>query len=272
MAVIQQKPVSMTTPRQDALRYTLFAYAATWLLWLPAILQSLRGNEVGPAAFAIGFIGLMVPSITGIIFLRREAPARTWLRQLFLPSKNLWLFLSFLLLPLVMVAAHAIHIFFLGGQAPVIAAPYQLPLLFLSTLVAGGPLFEEIGWRGYLQPKLLRQYPELVTGMLMGIAWGIWHLPLFFIRGMFHEQLPLDQFFITVVLMSVIICIVQVRAKSGIWPALILHTFMNLTQQVTPLFNDRGHTLWTITNAVLAVLLLAFALLPQRRSIVRSTA
>ena len=255
----------MTSFQKDALRYTLITYALTWLLWLPAILQSLQGKEVGPAAFAVGFIGLMMPSITGFIFLRREATAGKVLRQLFVPSRSPWLLVSFFLLPVVLVVAHAIHVY-IGGRAPVIAEPYRIPLMFLTTLVAGGPLFEEIGWRGYLQPKLLKHYSVLVAGLMMGLIWATWHLPLFFIRGMFHTQLPMDQFFITVVLMSVIMCFLQVKAASGIWPALILHTFMNLTQEVTPLFNDQGHMLWNITNGVLAVLIISLMLLTGRRS------
>jgi membrane protease YdiL (CAAX protease family) len=121
-------------------------------------------------------------------------------------------------------------------------------------------LFEEIGWRGYLQPKLLNKHSIGAAGLMVGVLWGIWHLPLFFIRGMFHTNLPLDQFFITVVLISVIICFLQEKARSGIWPVLLVHSFMNLTQDVTPLFNEQGHTLWTITNGVLGLIILTYGL------------
>jgi membrane protease YdiL (CAAX protease family) len=37
--------------------------------------------------------------------------------------------------------------------------------------------FEEIGWRGYLPPKLATGYPRLAPA-LVGLLHGIWHLPL----------------------------------------------------------------------------------------------
>jgi membrane protease YdiL (CAAX protease family) len=246
-------------------RFLSATYVLTWLLWLPALVQSFRGEPISPTVIGIGILGMMVPSLMGLAFLRREKPFRDVFRELFRVRRSRWLLLSFVLLPGVVVIAHLIQIFIFDGTAPVINDPLGIPLLFLSTLLAGGPLFEEIGWRGYLQGKLLQRHSILVTGLLMGIFWGIWHFPLFLIKGMFHEHIPLDQFAITVVLMSIIICFLQVKAQSGIWPALIMHTFMNLTQEVTPLFNASGHTLWSITNLLLAVTVLIALLIAWTR-------
>ena len=249
----------------SAVRFLLFTYGLTWLLWSPALVNSLRGETLSPLVIGIGIPGMMVPSILGLIFLRREQKSfREVFASLFTWRWSTWMAIALFLLPLVVTMAHLIHIQFLGGQAPQIAEPWRIPLAFLTTLIAGGPLFEEIGWRGYLQGKLLTRHSILVTGILVGIFWGIWHIPLFFIKGMFHEDIPLDQFAITVLLMSVIIVYIQVKANAGIWPALLLHTYMNLTQELTPLFNAQGHRLWTITNGVLAVVILAGLVLHKR--------
>ena len=246
-------------------RFLSATYGLTWLLWLPALVNSFRGEALSPVVIGIGIPGMMVPSILGLIFLRREKKSfREVFRGLFRVQWNRWLLCALLLLPAVVFIAHVIHIQALGGTTPVIDNPGKIPLLFLSTLVAGGPLFEEIGWRGYLQGKFPQRYSILATGLLVGIFWGIWHIPLFFINGMFHEHIPLDQFAITVLLMSVIIAYVQVKANAGIWPALILHTFMNLTQEVTPLFNEAGHTLWNITNGLLGGIVLAGMIFHKR--------
>jgi membrane protease YdiL (CAAX protease family) len=45
----------------------------------------------------------------------------------------------------------------------------------LIGLVFGG-LSEEIGWRGYLQPRLQRRLHPAVAGALVGVVWALWHL------------------------------------------------------------------------------------------------
>jgi len=58
-----------------------------------------------------------------------------------------------------------------------------LPLLFVSTLFVGPTingvvaLGEEIGWRGYLLPRLM-PLGKIKAYILIGVIWGLWHAPL----------------------------------------------------------------------------------------------
>jgi uncharacterized protein len=46
-------------------------------------------------------------------------------------------------------------------------------------LMAG--IFEELGWTGFAMPTLLRlRYGVLGTGLIVGVLWGAWHLPINF--------------------------------------------------------------------------------------------
>lgn len=55
------------------------------------------------------------------------------------------------------------------------------PYLLLMILLGGGQ--EEFGWRGYALPRLEKIYGIWIANLILGILWGIWHLPLWFIEG-----------------------------------------------------------------------------------------
>ncbi len=68
-----------------------------------------------------------------------------------------------------------------------------LPGLFFVTLIISpfiNGLFgfgEELGWRGYLLPKLM-VLGKVKAYLLLGIVWGLWHLPLIIIGFTYPGQ------------------------------------------------------------------------------------
>jgi membrane protease YdiL (CAAX protease family) len=51
----------------------------------------------------------------------------------------------------------------------------------------GPGLFEEIGWRGFALPNLQRRYSALVSSLIIGLVWALWHWPNFVLPS---EPLP----------------------------------------------------------------------------------
>ncbi|HRZ89881.1 MAG TPA: CPBP family glutamic-type intramembrane protease, partial [Spirochaetia bacterium] len=49
--------------------------------------------------------------------------------------------------------------------------------------LTSGPLGEELGWRGYALPRLRRTRSTTASGLLLGLVWGFWHLPLWLMSG-----------------------------------------------------------------------------------------
>lgn len=46
---------------------------------------------------------------------------------------------------------------------------------------------EEIGWRGFALPRLQKRHNALHATLIVGILWGLWHLPLVFLAGPMSE-------------------------------------------------------------------------------------
>ena len=57
--------------------------------------------------------------------------------------------------------------------------PRYLSEFAFTLFLAGGPLLEEGGWRGFALPRLQRLHGPLVGTVILGALWSLWHLPLF---------------------------------------------------------------------------------------------
>jgi membrane protease YdiL (CAAX protease family) len=70
-------------------------------------------------------------------------------------------------------------------QQPWMFAPFAVFIL------AFGPLPEELAWRGYALDSLQVKWKALTSSLMLGTAWTVWHLPLFFIQGSYQHSLGL---------------------------------------------------------------------------------
>lgn len=68
------------------------------------------------------------------------------------------------------------------GVDVVVQAGSSVPLTeylfyFAVTLFLAGAL-EELGWRGFMQPRLQRRFRAVTASAVIGIVWALWHVPL----------------------------------------------------------------------------------------------
>jgi membrane protease YdiL (CAAX protease family) len=100
-----------------------------------------------------------------------------------------------------------------------------------------GPVPEEIGWRGYGLDALCGKYGYLTASVILGVAWGVWHIPLFFIegyplRGHIGEPLKLIVFFADLIPKSLIFTYVFFSNNRSILSAILLHFMVNFVGQI----------------------------------------
>ncbi len=107
-------------------------------------------------------------------------------------------------------------------------ALYLLGLLILQTLTFS--LGEELGWRGYLLPKLL-VFGRLPAYLLGGLLWAVWHYPLIFIANAYNTEgntaITTILFTLVVLPLSVIFGELRLRSNS-VWPAALIHSAHNI--------------------------------------------
>jgi membrane protease YdiL (CAAX protease family) len=63
--------------------------------------------------------------------------------------------------------------------------PFLLGFLVISLVT--GAMGEELGWRGFALPWLQTRFNALWASLILGVIWGLWHLPLWF-TGMGWEE------------------------------------------------------------------------------------
>lgn len=143
----------------------------------------------------------------------------------------------------------------------------QLSGLVLAPVLNGIPTFgEELGWRGYLLPRLLPlgQWRALI---LSGIIWGAWHAPIIALGHNYpsHPRLGVLAMIVLCVLLGILFGWLRLQTGS-VWPAVIAHGALNGSaglilmvtragSQVDTLHASiTGWTGWLVLAAAIAVL------------------
>jgi membrane protease YdiL (CAAX protease family) len=145
-------------------------------------------------------------------------------------------------LPAVGIAAIAMAARAAAGVPLVLQPVDQWPALAgaaaLALFIDPGPLGEELGWRGFALPRLQQRWNGLVSAVVLGTIWAVWHLPAFFIPGMPQHEIPFWAFFVSLVSASVMMTFVVNRAGGAVIPAMVMHwadnQFADLHAAVAP--------------------------------------
>ena len=98
------------------------------------------------------------------------------------------------------------------------------PLSFAFMIFAGG--LEELGWRGILQDNLSIKANLIVTGIVIGVLWGIWHGPLFLIDVFAHYDYAFSTYMFSTVIYSLLLTLVVYKTKS-VMLAILMHASIN---------------------------------------------
>ncbi len=225
----------MYTTLSNLVKAIVFYLLAFSLEVIAAVALAPLIGELAPLA------GMFTPTIAVLLMLlvvTREGYTREGWASLGLHRAGLRAWGAALLLPLLVLAG-AYGVLWASGVASATlparlsgAALIQLvfkTLIMIAIGVFSGTLGEELGWRGYLLPKLLFLGPRRAL-LLSGLLHGIWHLPMILLTPYYHvEANPV--IFLPLFLASLTLAGVfygWLRLTSGsVWPAAIAHRAIN---------------------------------------------
>jgi membrane protease YdiL (CAAX protease family) len=252
--------------------YFLLAYAISWILLIPYVLAEwgvLRGNftfmyvlhTFGPSASAI----IVTSVIEGKGGLRR---LRDRIRQ----WRVDWIWYAFILLgiPALLVLGIVVQpealASFQGLTARVLVS---YPFYFVAVFFGGGPLGEEIGWRGFALPRMQPRYGPLGGTLLLGVLWACWHLLDFLTASKgggagaslttFLVNFPV--FFLMVLSLAIVFTWLFNHTRGSVFIAILAHASVNTPElTLVPLFLSMDMIAWhragLIAFGALALLIL----------------
>src|SRR5262245_22840797 len=168
----------------DARMFVVLTFGVSWSLYAAAAMVPLTAaGSLSGLAVALLYGGTFGPAAVGMLLASRSptgvAGLLNGVRKIHVP---LWYYAFAIgyMLSIKTIAAlthrvltgeslHAGFAWYLFPVAVAISAPVQIG--------------EELGWRGYLLPRVASQIGYRRAGLFIGAIWAAWHLPLFFIRG-----------------------------------------------------------------------------------------
>jgi len=189
-----------------------------------------------PNFTVITIIIIFILSLIPAFLISRMYSANSGISELLktikgIKKKNIYLFFAFSIPLLVNISAVIIYII-LGGYMPpttnIILLFVFLTISFPFSIVFGGPVSEEIGWRGFATPSLLDKYSPLITGFIIGFIWALWHAPLYFI-GIYGDGLLgfLLRFTFNIPF-GIIFTWYFIKSQRNVLGAIILHASVNV--------------------------------------------
>jgi membrane protease YdiL (CAAX protease family) len=169
----------------------------------PPIVVNFLFGSLQPAAF-----GPLVAAFFLTYWNERINGVKTLLkRAVDLRFGKVWLIPTILLLPLITGGALLIAILSREAIPDLFwtSNPLVLVVIFVYMLFLGGPVEEEFGWRRYALDRLQAKWNALISSVILGFMWRIWHLPLFF--GTEEEiiyQTPIWGLVVTTILLTIL--------------------------------------------------------------------
>jgi uncharacterized protein len=249
--------------------YFVLAYAFTWVP-VAIVLVALQLGLVASSSPVVGVTSRLIsfgPAIAAVIATAAvggRAAVGQLLRKLVQWRVGIqWYLVALFGIPIALLAGSIV--LFRGAPLTASAGQWQtvillyLPTVLLAAITIG--VGEETGWRGFALPRLQSRHGALVATLILGVLWGLWHLPnvLFFHWGsqtlaLFLAETLTDAFILTWVYNN---------SRGSLLPVVILHaaqdkSFGMLAVLMPNVPTDQLYVLYIVIDFVLLLAIVIY--------------
>jgi membrane protease YdiL (CAAX protease family) len=255
------RPDTRVSTRVQLIVFFALSFLLAWLAWIPAML-----NPKAPQPLSI--VGLFAPALSAIIVLwwaqGKASVVALFKRYTIWRFSIGWYLFALLLMPIMYLASLVVailsthasfaHLFFSNSPLFLLVA-----YVYLMVINSG----EEIGWRGFALPLLqnLLQRP-VVAGLVLGVIWALWHLPLYINPEV--ATMPYPLFVLLVVGLSVIYTHLFNRSRGSLLPVVMLHAATDLLPRILQV-TQVGLQFWIVLIVLTWLVALASTILDITR-------
>jgi membrane protease YdiL (CAAX protease family) len=217
-------------PRSRTLQEIIVFLVLTVLLSTLAYLPIIQAGTTNGGQSKLAGLLMLAPGLAAVItFLVFERSLRPigWR-----PGKIQYLILG-LVIPVIYCLIEYGLVWLVGrgkynGQLAPNFPIFLVTMLFNGTLSA---LLEEVAWRGFLVPKMIRLTSFTKTGLIIGLIWAVWHYPLIIFTNvrLGNTSLLYSLVCFTIFTVGLSFAAAWLRLKSGsVWTATLLHGSHNV--------------------------------------------
>jgi membrane protease YdiL (CAAX protease family) len=169
--------------------------------------------------------GPALAAIVGAIFLAGRSGFQELISRLFRWRVSWKLYVLAIAGPLLLTAIATSVAILAKGVSFTPAASFTIKMLaiFFVMAIMDGPLGEEVGWRGFLLPQLLKKFHPVPASIFVGIVWYAWHIPLYAIDGKGTPPI----FLFTCVIYSLIFTWFYLKSDGSTLLMILLHNASN---------------------------------------------
>ncbi len=252
--------------------FFVLTFTTSWIVWLPGVLVTfgILNIVLDDIIYVIlNVIGGACPTIVGLSLFYREGGTtkiKEVLRRGISPWRvgRIWWIPIIFLIPILNATALLLGILS-GSPVPeflMLQQWYLIPILFIGGFIPFSNAFrEEFGWRGYAIDGLQTRWNALTTSIIIGVAWGLWHLPLRYFPGAMdvYANNPIWVFMLNTITLSIMMTWLYNNNRGSIFTAVVFHVMLNITPSVFP-FGQTNLGIYynMVLNIVVAVLIVLF--------------
>lgn len=116
-----------------------------------------------------------------------------------------------------------------------LTSPLMILICFFAAMIFGGPVGEELGWRGFVLPKLQKKVNPLISSIILGTIWASWHIPMFYFHVTGYD-ISFISYLLETIWLTTLFTWLYNNTKGSLLIIILYHSFDNFIMAIC--FND----------------------------------